>query len=175
MLRLVTALGAADLDDHVLAVVRVLRDEQLLEARLELLAPGSFSSISGRRYSFISGSVSPRGHLARLGELGVDRGVLAVDLDDRRELGDPAAGLDRGLLVTGREQVGLLRLQLLELARELRQSIEHAPASAAGQDRSRTFELPSTLSGSVAESTASRVEPLPSRRAVAAPSRCVSR
>ena len=56
---LVAALGAADLDDHVLAVVGVPRDEQLLEVLLELGEPGLLLGDLRRRYSRISGSLSP--------------------------------------------------------------------------------------------------------------------
>ena len=99
---LLAALAAADLDDHVLAVVGVLGDEQLAQParRARRAAPPS-PRPPRPRYSRISASDSPLEHLAGVGEVGLGGAVRPVRLDDRLQLRVATAGVARGGLVAG--------------------------------------------------------------------------
>ena len=92
-LRLLATLAAADLDDHVLAVVGVAGHEQLAElARRARRAAPPWSSISLSRYSRISASASPASISRASASSVVGGAVRAVRLDDRLQLDVATAG-----------------------------------------------------------------------------------
>src|SRR5581483_5846997 len=129
---LLAALGAAYLEDHVLVVVRVLREEQHLEPPLE---------VGHRR--LLLGHLLP-GHLPQLGvalgaehllgvvELAAGAAQLPERLDDRLQLGVAPARRPLGVLVARGVDVGQARLEGVELALQVGQTLEH-PANPNGR------------------------------------------
>jgi hypothetical protein len=97
--RLLSAGAGADLDDDVLPLARVLRDEGRLEPGAEL--GGLFvepRGLVGEERGHL-GIGLRRGELPRLPRLGTRRLVLAVRHDDRVELGESTAEVAQSLRV----------------------------------------------------------------------------
>ena len=125
---LLAALAAADLDDDVLAVARdrcgTSSSRSLASSVGELRARLAATSLS--RYSRISASDSPASMLPGLGRAPPRCALVrAVRLDHRPQLREPPPRRGGRALVAGRVELGELRLQLLQLGLELRESVEH--------------------------------------------------
>ena len=108
-----------------LPVVRIARDEQLADLRLVLGQARFLGAHLGREERTHLGVRLAVEHLARLGEVLPGAAVVAVHLDDRAQLGQPAARGRRRLLVAGRVELGELRFQLLQFGLEIGQPFEH--------------------------------------------------
>ena len=129
--RLLAALPGLDLDDHVLVVVRVAREQQLAQPGLELGAPGGQLGRPRRRTTASSAassraaSRSPRA-----------ASQLAARSHDRGQLGVPAAEPAGQRLVGVHGRVGQLLLELGVLGEQLGDGAR-ARRSSRGRHRRR--------------------------------------
>ena len=133
---LLAALAAADLDDHVLAVVGVAGHEQLAQPRVELGELGLLGpDLVGQVVAHLV-VVLRIEQLPGLRDLGLDRPVLPSGVDDRLQLGVSPAGVARRVAVTRRGDVGQLGFELLQLGLQIGEPIEHALQATCGFLRS---------------------------------------
>jgi hypothetical protein len=126
--RLVAAGAGADLEDDVLAVVRVLRDERLLDLSVERLALSGEARRLGLGQDaqlLVRRGLGRRHHFAGVGELSVDLAQLAEEGDDRVDLGERLADLAHRLGVGVDLRQGEPRGELGVRGFEGQQAVDH--------------------------------------------------
>ena len=133
--RLFSAFGAADLEDDVLAVVGIARDEQLLELCLELGERRLLLRDLGRHVGAHVAVGLVLEELARVGDLGFRRSVRAIGVDDRLQLRVATPGVARRVLIAGGVHLRQARLELLELDLEVAKVFEHTRQGRALRTR----------------------------------------
>ena len=127
---LLAALGAADLDDHVLAVVRVLGQEQHLQLRLEPLDVGlGAGHLAAHLLAIVAVEVAE--HLLGRLEVAGAGAQLLRRLHDGPELAVAPSDLLVASLVGDQRRVTEARFEILVLSLEVSQPIQHRSEATA--------------------------------------------